>query len=190
MYKYMNDLMQLDSYTSPGRGCLPLEMQEIHTPLDWQEWDRCLRDHPDQRFRRYIVRGIKSGFRVGFNGQCTRRATSNMVSTTEKREVVRDYLAKECGEGRVLGPLDPAQFPGVHVSRIGVIPKGTSGKWRLIVDMSTPEGASVNDGIADSLTSLSYVGIQDATTSIVDRGQGTLLAKVDVKSAYRNIPIP
>ena len=44
-------------------------------------------------------------------------------------------LAQEYSEGRVLGPLDPAQFPFVQTSKFGVIPKGLTGKWRLIVDM-------------------------------------------------------
>ena len=112
-----------------------------------------------------------------------------MMSASERPEVIREYLAKECSEGRVLGPLDPAQFPWVHTSRFGVIPKGSSGKWRLIVDMSAPEGSSINDGINESLTSLTYVGIEDAAQMIIGHGKGALLAKVDVKSAYRNIPV-
>ncbi len=64
----------------------------------------------------------------------------NMASAAEHPEVVKDYLAVECSEGRVLGPLDPQDFPYVHVSRFGVIPKGSpeANKWRLIVDVSSP----------------------------------------------------
>ncbi len=80
-----------------------------------------------------------------------------MVSASEHLEVIREYLAVECSEGRVLGPLDPALMPTAHTSRFGVIPKGSSGKWRLIVDMSSPEGTSVNDGVSEHLTSLTYV---------------------------------
>ena len=36
------------------------------------------------------------------------------------------------------------------------------GKWRLIVDLSHPKGASMNDGIEADLCSLSYVSIDDA----------------------------
>ncbi len=61
----------------------------------------------------------------------------------------------------MLGPLPRAQFPKVHTSSFGVIPKA-SGKWRLIVDMSAPEGRSENDGISEAVSSLSYVGIEDA----------------------------
>ena len=103
--------------------------------------------------------------------------------------MVTEYLAKECAEGRVLGPLNCNDFPQVHTSRFGVIPKGSTGKWRLIVDMSSPEGRSVNDAIHEAWCSLNYVGTKDAAREIVARGRGTLMAKVDVKSAYRNIPI-
>ena len=50
------------------------------------------------------------------------------------------------GEGGT-GPLSP----------FGVIPKKDVGKWRLIVDLSHPEEASINDGIDKALVSISYV---------------------------------
>ena len=55
--------------------------------------------------------------------------------------------------------------------------------------MSAPEGGSVNDGIGKSLGTLSYVGIEDASDEIRRLGPGALLAKVDVKAAYRNVPV-
>ena len=66
-YPYMEDLMKLDACQSPQPIVLPQEMQEIWTPLHWQEWDRALEGHPDQRFRRYVVEGIKHGFRIGYD---------------------------------------------------------------------------------------------------------------------------
>jgi hypothetical protein len=165
-------------------------MHQVNSPLPWQEWDKALQSHPDQRFRRYIIDGIQFGFRVGFNYRLpTRSASNNMLSAREHPEVIREYLAKECSEGRVLGPLDLGTPLAIHTSRFGVIPKGSSGKWRLIVDMSAPEGASTNDGIDESLCALSYVSIEDAIRDIMAHGRGALLAKVDVKNAYRNIPI-
>lgn len=112
-----------------------------------------------------------------------------MRSALEHADVVRDYLAKECALGRVLGPFDPASLPQVHVSRFGVIPKGTSGQWRLILDLSSPEGHSVNDGIDSDICSLSYVTVDDAAKAILQMGSGGLLTKVDIKSAYRIVPV-
>ena len=57
------------------------------------------------------------------------------------------------------------------------------------MDMSSPAGSSVNDGIEEALCSLTYVGVGDAVRGIVERGRGTQLAKVDIKSAYRNVPV-
>ena len=185
----MDDLLQLDACRPMVPIHLPLGA-EVHCPLPWREWDRSLATHPDQRFRHYITEGLRYGFRVGFDYhhrcQPSRR---NMASALEQPQVIRDYLAVECSEGRVLGPLDPLALPQVHVSRFGVIPKGNTGKWRLIVDMSSPDGQSVNDGICESLCSLSYVTVGDAAQAVVAKGRGALMAKVDVKSAYRNVPI-
>ena len=62
--------------------------------------------------------------------------------------MVQKYLQEECKMGQVLGPFDLGELPGVHVSKFGVIPKSSQlGKWRLILDLSSPHGASVNGGI-------------------------------------------
>ena len=54
----------------------------------------------------------------------------------------------------VKGPFDRANVPGVHVNKIGVIEKSSQpGKWRLIVDLSHPEGRSINDFISSQLCS-------------------------------------
>ena len=186
----MGHLEQLDVRRPLVPGRLPQRLGEINTPLRWEEWDRSLSAHPDQSFRAYVVSGIRYGFRVGFGGPIPcRKSACNMASARSKPEVIREYLATECSEGRVLGPLDPENFPQIHTSRLGVIPKGQTGKWRLIVDMSSPEGNSINDGIPESLCSLSYVGVKDASLRLQRSGRGSLMAKVDVRSTYRNIPV-
>ena len=47
----------------------------------------------------------------------------------------------------------------------------------------------MNDGIDRQITTLSYVEVKDAAEGIRSFGTGTLLAKLDVKRAYRNIPV-
>ena len=164
----------------------------IQTPLCWQEWDCQLADHPDQHFQHYIVEGLRYGFRIGFDYARANQISSsvrNMPSTREHPRNITEYLAEECSLGRVIGPLDPNQFPQVHVSRFGLIPKGSTGKWRLIVDLSSPQGLSVNDGVDEVLSTLTYVVIEDAMRGISARGRGSIMAKVDIKSAYRNVPV-
>ena len=48
---------------------------------------------------------------------------SNMHSAADHPEVIREYIANECSEARILGPFDPNLLPEVQISRFGVIPK-------------------------------------------------------------------
>ena len=80
--------------------------------------------------------------------------------------------------------------PGsIQVSKFGVIPKGTSGKWRLILDLSAPEGSSINDEVSTKLCSLHYVKVEDAAREVMNQGYNAWMAKIDVSQAYRNVPI-
>ena len=57
------------------------------------------------------------------------------------------------------------------------------------MDLSSPKGASINDFIDPSFCSLTYASVEDAAAYVFKAGQGALLAKLDIKSAYRNIPV-
>ena len=55
--------------------------------------------------------------------------------------------------------------------------------------MSFPHGSRVNDGIDPSLCSLAYTTVDEVAALIAKLGPGALLAKVDIESAYRLIPV-
>ena len=40
----------------------------VRTPLVVENWEQLMAGHPDSRFRDYILRGLKHGFRIGYNG--------------------------------------------------------------------------------------------------------------------------
>ena len=76
------------------------------------------------------------------------------------------------------------------MSRIGIIPKGHNiGKRRLITDLSYPEGQSINDGIGWEYCSLECTTMDKVVAKATALGLGALLAKIDIKSAYRLIPV-
>ena len=88
------------------------------------------------------------------------------------------------------GPFTILPYPELHISRFGVIPKSNQpGQWRLILDLSSPEGHSVNDGIPKPLFSVHYVTVDSFIEGIMAWGQGTLMTKFYVASAYRNVTI-
>ena len=113
-----------------------------------------------------------------------------MISTGQDGGLlIAEYLDEERRLGRVVGPLNPAEFPRVHYSPMGLVPKGSSGKFRLIVDLSSPHGGSVNDGIGPEWCSLEYVSVDSVAVVVARLGRGTILAKVDIRSAYRLVPV-
>ena len=92
--------------------------------------------------------------------------------------MVERYFGVECEAQRVLGPLEWSRFPRVHISPFGVIPKSEPGKWRLILDLFSPLGSSVlARKCAPSRTFLWMMW----------QGRGVLMAKFDLKSAYRQV---
>ena len=81
-------------------------------------------------------------------------------------------------------------IPAAHISCFGVIPKNhTPNKWRLIVDLSHPVDFSINDGIPKDMCSLTYITVDTAINHIIELGPGTLLAKIDIKSTFRLLPV-
>ena len=81
-------------------------------------------------------------------------------------------------------------FPNLHVSSFGVIPKKDQpGKWRLIVDLSSPNGSSVNDGLTAEDFSLQYITVAQIIRMVSKYGPRTLMAKFDVEAAYCNIAV-
>ena len=139
----------------------------IKTPLRVRAWEQALVQHPDGEFVRFVLRGIAGGFRIGFNYKrfSCKPAHSNMKLAAENADVVEEYPFTEQSAGRVIGPLAPETVPFVQISPLGVIPKSKPGKWQLTVDLSSPEGASMNDGISKELCSLFYVGTRCSSCS-------------------------
>ena len=146
---------------------------------------------PDQKQVSYVLQGLQHGFRLGFHSaHKLKPAKRNKPSALHHAHIVDAYLANEVSLGRVAGPFASPPFPRLHISSFGVIPKkGQPGKWRLIVDLSSPGGASVNDGIDPQDFSLQYIKVDQVIRMVSRYGPDALMAKFDVESAYRNIPV-
>ena len=89
----------------------------------------------------------------------------------------------------MIGPLPKDECSQVITSSLAVIPKKTPGKWRVIVNLSSPKGASVNNHLKRRLTHVAYASVSDAAILLHELGQGSQLAKVDIRDAYRIVPI-
>ena len=89
-----------------------------------------------------------------------------------------------------MGPLKESLLPLVHVSLIGLVPKSHQvDKWRMIVDLSSPWDCSVNDGISRKLSSITYSKVDDVVQHVLQLGVRAELVKIDLRNAYRIIPV-
>lgn len=99
-------------------------------------------------------------------------------------------LEKELRAGRLAGPFKSPPFsPFIISPALGVVPKKTPGDFRLIQHLSFRAGSSINDGIPENFSSVSYATISDAICQIKLAGRGSFLSKTDIKNAFRIIPI-
>ncbi len=189
-YRYSADLQLLESCT-PLLSRLPVTWPLCPTPVSTQNLLPFLSQHPDQDFAHYIHNGFAFGFRIGFDRSRTalRANVRNHPSSLENPAVLRGNINSEVAQGRMIGPLPPSWAPVIHCSPLGLIPKSQPGKWRTIVDLSSPSGGSVNDGIDPSTCSLAYASLDNAVELIISLGRGAELVKMDLKDAYRIVPV-
>jgi hypothetical protein len=151
-----------------------------------------LATHPDQARVNYVCNGLQYGFHIGFSPDLAslRSSTRNLKSAGEHPVVVDKYLQNEIEKCHVAGPFVTPPLPNLHCSPFGVIPKKNQpGKWRLILDLSSPAPHSINDGIPRDPYSLHYISVDTAIRALLELGPGAQMAKFDVEAAYRNIPI-
>ena len=77
----------------------------------------------------------------------------------------------------------------LRCSPIGLVPKKAPGEFRLIHHLSWPEGQSDNDFIYPSMSSVKYSSFDDAIELVQQAWHECELAKCDIKSAFRLLPI-
>ena len=191
---YTSDIQQQATWvstwsaqTTNAQVYVPNIATKVTTPLVSAAWYDLLLNYPSPPVVQFFMRGLLYGFHIGFDYSTTvlQSAKNNMHSALEHPHVVQEYLRKEVIEGRVAGPFRRELLPMAHISRFGVIPKSHQpNKWRLILDLSFPKDHSVNAGISTDLCSLTYVTIENAIQRILSLGPHSLLAKIDIQSAF------
>ena len=165
---------------------LNLPSLKLHTPVRVQLLSPYIHGY---LWHQYLLDGFTYGFRLGYTGPRISSSSPNLKSCVDDPATVHKKLHQELQAHRVRGPFCRPPFPNLKVSPIGLVPKKTPGEFRLIHHLSYAKGTSVNDFIETSLASVSYSSFDDATSKVLTLGPGTILAKTDIDSAFRLIPI-
>jgi ribonuclease HI len=174
--------------------------------MNARNWEVLLALHPDREAVRIAIEGIKFGAKILYAGPLKGRTAANLKSADDHREAVSKDIDKEVKAGRIAGPFPcPPATPFV-VSPIGTVPKKGTDEVRRIHHLSHPAGQSVNDYVDD--VQLSYASfdvsnpfpvlqadhslttdVQTAVRMVQALGRNCLLAKIDVKAAFRCVAV-
>lgn len=164
---------------------LPLD---ICSPVNVNNLQQLLVNHPNQALVNYVIDGFSFGFDIGFSGNVTTGRSRNLLSARNNPQAVETALNKELLRGHTSGPFDTPPFPVLHCSPLGAVPKKDN-SYRIILDLSSPRGNSINEGIPRETFSVRYSSFDDAVTLVDGMGTSAYLAKMDIRHAFRLCPV-
>jgi hypothetical protein len=177
--------------STPKPPTTPHGIGRFFTPgsLKGPAWANHLCSHPNQKWVACVVDGIRNGVRVGYTGPRNERLRCvNLPSARACPEVIDADLAKEASMGRIVGHFDTPPIQNLICSPVGSVAKKNTEKRRRIHHLSWPRnGSSVNRFIEDQ--DCSYETFDDAIRMVLTMGKGCYLSKVDIKAAFRCIPV-
>ena len=162
---------------------------DIITPVSPQRLDFYLQGY-NSYLRSYLVNGFQFGFSIHSLQANNSTSTNNLKSAQSFPSVIHAKIIKELQLGRFSGPYDVSPYDDYVVSPLGVREKKTPGEFRIIHNLSYPyDDTSVNAAVPRHCATVNYASIADAAKHVVEMGQHCFLAKTDVKSAFRIIPV-
>lgn len=140
--------------------------------------------YPERVIAEELLEGFTNGFRLNYKGPRMHCMAPNLISAVQNRTETLKKIQNEISFGRILGPFNCLPISTLRVSPIGLVPK-PDGKWRLITHLSYPHDCSINSFIDPELCKVSYCSFDKILDKIYECGKGALMAKVDIKSAFR-----
>lgn len=159
------------------------------SPINLEALNRLLDLYPDKVSANILRDGFSQGFRLGYLGERTSREAKNLQSVVKNPEGALKKLQKEIDLKRIAGPYGKKPLKELIVSPIGLIPKSEPGKFRLIQHLSHPAGESINDYLDPEVCAVKYASFDSAVRLVVSVGKGALMAKADIESAFRLLPV-
>ena len=184
MYHLAQLIQSCANCTCQSSLCLHLGQSTIHVP----QLLYFLESYDRQEDAQILADGFQNGFKIEYVGPRNSLLCRNLKSAFDNETVLMEKINTELTLKRFAGPFTRPPFPNLRTSPLCLVPKSDGG-WRMITHLSYPEGGSVNDGIDKSFTSVQYTSFDQVTNMIYTLGPSALIAKRDLKSAYRLIPI-
>ena len=146
---------------------------------------RLLREHPVRCFRQWVLSGLQHGFDNG--SEVEERLVEQLPhqSAREDMPAVRKWLLAEEERGHVQS-FTKRPHPFTRACPVGLVPKGE--KKRFISDLSAGDD-SVNASVCKAEYGIRMIRFQDVVDIAAEFGPDCHATFIDVRSAYRNVPL-
>ena len=132
--------------------------QGLHVPLpskfNFPFIEKCLEGYRDK----IVVDFLKFSFPIDCSPPATNPGVPNNHAGARDFPIeISKILLRETRLGGTLGPFDSNPFPDARFSPLNSVPKRETEERRMILDLSFPRGAPINDGIQKDV----YLGVEE-----------------------------
>ena len=179
----------LPSLCKPQAREIRISLFVLPTPIKVAVLLDLLVEYPQLQDADILRKGFTEGFSLGYKGPRLPRDSQCLASAAARPDIVHHKLASEIALGRIAGPFAECPFTNLQCSPIGLIPKRDPNSFRLIQHLSFPVDNTINDFIDRDLCAVHYASFDNAVALALSAGEGAWLAKADIKSAFRLLPI-
>ena len=163
----------------------------LKSQLKPDAWDHYLQGYWDIQ----LPLLIRFGFPLDYNreGSLSSQET-NHPSAVDCPEDIKAYLTEEMQYDAILSPYDTKPIEDLHISPMMTRDKPNPPYRRVIIDLSFPQGQSINAGIPkDQYLGTPFVLKLPTVDTITDQvrtlGKGCKLYKVDISRAFRHVKL-
>ena len=167
------------------------EQIPIKSQLNPDAWERHLQHYWDKQ----LPLLVRFGFPLDYDrGGVLKSQEENHTSAKYFPEDIKAYLNEEISHGAIVGPFKERPIDNLHVSPMMTRDKPNAPHRRVIIDLSFPQGLSVNAGVEKDIYLqtpfiLKLPTIDNITDQVKSLGRGCKLYKVDISRAFRHIKL-
>ena len=164
---------------------------EVPSNFNFEFLETHLQDYNDPD----LIKFLKYGFPLGNTlNKGSHRIPKNHKGATMFPQQLEKILTKERDTRAIIGPFDTPTLPGACFSPLNTVEKKGTSERRLILDLSSPENNSINDGIdkeeyLGKYGKLTLPSVDALVEKVMQLGRGCKVFKVDLTRGYRQIKI-
>ena len=189
--QFTSDAVNLHTIKKSGKFNFVKPQIQIKSQLNPDIWDFYLKNYWDRQFGFLIRYGFPLDHKENFPLQHELKIHS---TANQPQSDVVAYVEDRKQLGAIFGPFKTCPLKNMHFSPFLTREKPGAPHRRMIVDLSFPEGLSVNAGVESDIYVdipflLTLPTLDTITQKVKQNGRGSLLYKIDLSRAFCHVKL-